>query len=182
MFIHSNLPSINMNPEDFFSYDPETGEWRNKATGYRFVLLGEPFYINMVINLTKQFGSAAGVFLYQSGLGIGREMGKLVITAPDPLTGIKGLFRNIFSAGWGKMRLEEDNLDLIMSRKPITIIEENGFYSYLGQKEGVEHLSPFINGVLSGLFDEIRRTEHSCEMEIITEEPLVCRYTVTPLR
>jgi hypothetical protein len=40
-------------------------------------MLGEPFYINMVINLTKQFGSVAGVFVYQSGLGVGQEMGNL---------------------------------------------------------------------------------------------------------
>lgn len=66
-----------MNPEDFFTFDPEKGEWRNKATVYRFVMLGEPFYINMVINLTKQFGSVAGVFVYRSGLGVGQEMGNL---------------------------------------------------------------------------------------------------------
>ena len=63
-----------MSLEDFFSFDPVTDEWRNKATGYRFVLLGEPFYINIMHNLTKQFGSAAWVFIYQSGLGIGEEM------------------------------------------------------------------------------------------------------------
>ncbi len=80
------------------------------------------------------------------------------------------------------MSLEEENVDLIMSRKPITIIEKNGFYSYLAKKDGVEHLLPFINGVFSGLFNVIRRTEHRCEMEIISEEPLVYKYTVTPLR
>ncbi len=79
-----------MNPEDFFTFDPEIGEWRNKATGYRFVLLGETFCINMVLTLTKQFGSTAGGFLYQSGLGVGREMGNLVVNAPDPKQVSKG--------------------------------------------------------------------------------------------
>ena len=170
-----------MRPEDFFSFDPVTGEWRNQAVGYRFVLLGEPFYINMLINLSKQFGSAAGVFMYQSGLGVGQEMGKLVENSPDPLTGIKTLFKNIFMAGWGKMTLENPDLDNIISGNPISIIEENGFYTYLSQQEGVEHLTPFIKGVLMGLFDYIRKTEHCCEMEIISKDPLRSRYTLSLL-
>ena len=170
-----------MRPEDFFSFDPDTGEWRNKAVGYRFVLLGEPFYINMMINLSKQFGSAVGVFMYQSGLGVGQEMGKLVKNAPDPLTGINILFKNISMAGWGKMSLENQDLDGLISRKPVSIIEENGFYTYLSQQEGVEHLTPFIKGVLTGLFDDLRKTGHSCEMEIISNDPLRSRYTISPL-
>ena len=170
-----------MDPEDFFSFDPETGEWRNKATGYRFVMLGEPFYINMIINLTKQFGSAAGVFIYQSGLGVGQEMGNLLLNAPDPLMGIKMLFKNIFTAGWGEMKLENDELDLLLSNKPVTILEKNGFYSYLSQREGTEHLKPFVKGVITGMFDVLRRREHTCEMAIISEETLLCRYTVQPL-
>jgi hypothetical protein len=170
-----------MDPEDFFSFDPETGEWRNKATGNRFVMLGEPFYINMIINLTKQFGSAAGVFIYQSGLGVGQEMGKLLLNAPDPLMGINILFKNIFTAGWGKMKLENEDLDLLLSNKPVTILETNGFYSYLSQLEGTEHLKPFVKGVITGIFDVLRRREQICEMEIISEEPLICRYVVQPL-
>ena len=170
-----------MNPEEFFSFDPETGEWRNKATNYRFVFLGEPFYVNMIINLTKQFGSAAGVFIYQSGLGIGLEMGKLLMSAPDPLMGIRMLFRHIFTAGWGEMKLEKEDTDLLFSDAPVTILESNGFYSYLSQREGMEHLKPFVKGVITGMFDFIREKEHTCEMEIISEEPLECRYIVQPL-
>ncbi|MCB2173301.1 hypothetical protein KQH65_11230 [archaeon] len=170
-----------MNPEDFFSFDPEKGEWRNKATGNRFVMLGEPFYINMIINLTKQFGSAAGVFVYQSGLGVGQEMGHLVLNAPDALMGIKTLFKNIFTAGWGAMRLENEDLSLLLSNEPVTILESNGFYSFLSQSDGAEHLKPFVKGVLIGIFDTLRRKEHTCEMEIISEDPLMCRYIVQPL-
>lgn len=170
-----------MSPDAYFNFDPETGEWRNKATGYRFVMLGEPFYINMITNLTKQFGSAAGVFIYQSGLGVGQEMGNLVLNAPDALMGIKMLFKNIFSAGWGELKLENENLDLLLSHKPVTILEKNGFYSYLGQREGIEDLQPFIKGVITGMFNVLRRREHTCEMEIVSEEPLLCRYMVQPL-
>lgn len=144
-------------------------------------MLGEPFYINMIINLTKQFGSAAGVFIYQSGLGVGQEMGHLVLNAPDALMGMKMLFKNILSAGWGELKLETEDLDLLLSHKPVTILEKNGFYSYLGQREGIEDLQPFIKGVITGMFNVLRRREHTTEMEIISEEPLLCRYVVQPL-
>ena len=170
-----------MSPDAYFNFDPETGEWRNKATGYRFVMLGEPFYINMITNLTKQFGSVAGVFIYQSGLGVGKEMGNLVLNAPDALMGINMLFKNIFSASWGELKLENEDLDLLLSHKPDTILEKNGFYSYLGQREGIEDLQPFIKGVITGMFNVLRRRENTCEMEIVSEEPLLCRYMVQPL-
>ena len=64
IFMQYAISSTMMGFEVYFTFDPEKGEWRNKAVGYRFVLLGEPFYINMILNLS-QFGRAAGVFFYQ---------------------------------------------------------------------------------------------------------------------
>ena len=91
------------------------------------------------------------------------------------------LFKNTFIAGWGRMSLEDPKIESIISHKPITVIEENGFYSYLSMRDGVEHLAPFVKGVLTGIFDTLRRIEHTCEMEIISETPLKCRYTISPL-
>jgi len=69
----------------------------------------------------------------------------------------------------------------MVSHTPIKVLEENGFYSYLSQREGAEHLAPFVKGVLTGIFDTLRRVEHTCEMEIISKNPLKCKYTVSPL-
>ena len=108
-------------------------------------------------------------------------MGKLILNAPDPVTGIDGLFKNFFLAGWGKMRIEDLIIDLLQNYKPVTVIEENGFYTYLSQKEGAQHLSPFFKGVLTGVFDILRKREHTCEMKMVSKNPLVCKYTVSPL-
>jgi hypothetical protein len=103
------------------------------------------------------------------------------LKAPDTLTGLNALFKNMFIAGWGKMSLENPDLDALISKKPVSIIEENGFFAYLSQRDGAENLTPFGKGVLTGLFDVLRRTENSCEMEILSKDPLKCRYTVSPL-
>ena len=108
-------------------------------------------------------------------------MGKLLETAPNPLMKLNVLFKNTFMAGWGKITLENPDIDLIISREPISIIEENGFYTYLSQKECAEHLAPFTRGVLTGAFDTLRKVQRTCTMEIISKDPLKCRYVVTLL-
>lgn len=167
-----------MKPEDFFKFNPETGEWSNINVDYRFVLIGETMIHSIVENLTEHFGSATDVFMYQSGLGVGISYGELLKNAPNKLEGLKNIFENIYMAGWGRMTIENSDIEPLETDE-ITIIEENGFFTKMGMKEELENLNPFTKGFLTGIFDAANGKEHTCEMEIVSEKPLKCRYIIT---
>lgn len=170
-----------MKPEDLFNFDAETGEWSNINVDYRFVLIGETMIHSIVENLTEHFGSATGVFMYQSGMGVGISYGDLLKKTPNKLEGLKNIFKNIYMAGWGRMTIENSDT-ASLEKDEITIIEENGFFTKMGIKEEMENLNPFTKGFLTGIFDTVNGEEHTCEMEIISETPLKCRYTITTIR
>lgn len=96
---HKSLEIYDLSMVKDFEYDVEKGEWHNNFLGDRALFFGTTKFRAFFSGLGEHFGSAAGFIFYESGVGMGQNLGQVLKTKESKIEAVEGLFDNAFEAG-----------------------------------------------------------------------------------